>query len=287
MVSLYKAGVRRFKILYFIQEKKMTTTSSYPKSETSSPRSFFSSSVMVWLFLVGYLALVKAVILPLLPAIQVDAVNQTLGWDNIVTFGLIGLVGVWLAERTGFMPALDPRVSNRQRYWVPLLIGGGIAVVASVIDLIVKGGEFLAENMGEASFNTDFPASLFVYSSGTVLIEAVYRLFLFPVLLGLISYVLLRKRWQEQTFWVLNIVLSLLEPLSQWSNQMAYQNIDNPLEVFLTYFLPMFITNYPMNVVQAYLFRKYGFLASFMVRLGYYIIWHVAYGSLIFPLLAG
>ena len=263
----------------------MNTTSTTTTLEVKARKNPFTSSSMVWLLLVGYLVLVKAVILPMLPSIEVDAVNQSLSWDNIVILGLMGLLGVWLADRTGFMPALDPRVSNRQRYWHPMLIGGAIAVIASVIDLVVKGGEFLAENMGEASFNTDFPASLFVYTSGTVLVEAVYRLFFFPVLLGLISYVILRKRWQEQTFWVLAILLSFLEPLSQWSNQMAFQKMDNPMEVFLMFFLPMFVTNYPMNVVQAWLFRKHGFLASFMVRLGYYIIWHIVYGSLIFPLI--
>jgi hypothetical protein len=50
-------------------------------------------------------------------------------------------------------------------------------------------------------------------------------------------------------------------------------------------FLPMLLTNYPMGIAQAYVFRRYGFLASFTLRMGYYIIWHIVYGSLIFPLL--
>jgi len=235
--------------------------------------------------LVGYLVLVKAVILPLFPPIEIDAVAAIFAWTNIVLFSAIGLVGVWLADRTGFMPALDPRVSNRQRYITPLLIGGGIGTLASLIDVITKGTEFLAENMGVPSFNTDFPSSLFVYTSGTVIIEAIFRLFPFPVLLWLISYVLLKKRWQEQIFWVLVILLSFLEPLGQLSGQMTPKVMENFGQFFLALFLPMLATNYPMGIVQAYLFRKSGFLASFMVRLGYYIIWHIAYGSVIYPLL--
>jgi hypothetical protein len=263
----------------------MTTTSSYPKSEISGRRTFFSSSSMVWLLLVAYLILVKVVILPLFPQIQIDVVAQNFSWDNIIIFSFVGLVGVWLADRTGFMPALDARVSNRQRYLIPLFVGGGIGTLASLIDLMTKGTQFLAENMGVSSFNTDFPVSLFIYTSGTVLIEAIFRLFLFPVLLWLISYVVFKKRWQEQIFWVLAILLSLLEPLGQLLGQMTPKVMEDFGQFFVILFLPMLATNYPMGVAQAYVFRKYGFLASFTLRIGYYIIWHIVYGSLIFPLL--
>ena len=263
----------------------MSTTNLYVESEAVSRKSVFSSSSFVWLTLVGYLVLVKTVILPLFPPIAIDAVATVLSWPVILIFSLLGLAGVWLADRTGFMPALDPRVSNRQRYVVPLLVGAGIGTVASLLDLVTKGTQFLAENMGVESFNTDYPLSLFVYTSGTVIVEALFRLFPFPVLLWLISYVILKKRWQEQTFWVLAIVLSLLEPLFQLIGQMTPEVMANFGPFFVTLFLPVLLTNYPMGVAQAYVFRRYGFLASFTLRMGYYIIWHIVYGSLIFPLI--
>ncbi len=263
----------------------MSTTNLYTKSETVSRRSIFSSSIFVWLILVAYLAVVKMIILPLFPPIEIDAIAAIFGWDVIATAGILGTVGLWIADRTGFMPALDPRVSSRQRYWIPLLIGGGIGILASLLDLATKGTQFIAENMGVTSFNTDYPLSLFIYTSGTVVIEAIFRLFLFPVLLWLISYVVFKRRWQEPTFWVLILIFSFLEPLGQLSGQMTPKVMENFGQFFITMFLPMLLTNYPMGVAQAYLFRRYGFLASFMVRMGYYIIWHIAYGSLIYPLL--
>lgn len=265
----------------------MSTTNLHIKSEASSQRSIFSSSIPVWLLLVGYLVLVKIVILPLFPPIAIPAVAAIFSWGFILTAGLIGLAGLWLADRTGFMPALDPRVSNRQRYLIPLLIGGGIGAVASLLDLVTHGTQFIAENMGVDSFNTDYPLSLFVYTSGTVVVEAVFRLFLLPVLFWLISYVVLKKRWQEQTFWVLILIFSFLEPLGQLSGQMTPAVMENFGQFFVMMFLPMLLTNYPMGVVQAYVFRKSGFLASFTVRIGFYVIWHILYGSLIFPLLNG
>lgn len=263
----------------------MSTTNLYVSSETASRKSVFSSSSFVWLFLVGYLVLVKTVILPLFPAIAIDAVAAIFSWQVILIFSLLGLIGVWLADRTGFMPALDPRVSNRQRYWIPLLIGGGIGAVASLLDLVTKGTQFIASNMGVESFNTDYPLSLFVYTSGTVIVEALFRLFPLPVLLWLISYVVLKKRWPEQTFWALALLLSFLEPLFQLIGQMTPEVMANFWPFFVALFLPVLLTNYPMGVAQAYAFRRYGFLASFTLRMGYYIIWHIVYGSLIYPLL--
>jgi hypothetical protein len=263
----------------------MSTTNLYVNSETASRKSVFSSSSFVWLILVGYLVLVKTVILPLFPPIAIEAVAAIFSWQVILIFSLLGLVGVWLADRTGFMPALDPRVSNRQRYAIPLLVGAGIGTLASLLDLATHGTQFIAENMGVESFNTDYPLSLFVYTSGTVIMEALFRLFPFPVLLWLISYVLLKKRWQEQTFWTLVFVLSILEPLGQLTGQMTPKVMEDFGQFFVTLFLPFLLTNYPMGVAQAYVFRRFGFLASFTLRMGYYIIWHIVYGSLIYPLI--
>jgi hypothetical protein len=233
----------------------------------------------------GYLVLVKTIILPLFPPIAIDAVATVFSWEFILSGGFLGVVGLWIADRTGFMPALDPRVSNHQRYTIPLLIGGSIGALASLLDLMTKGTQFIARNMGVSSFNTDYPLSLFVYTSGTVVIEAIFRLFLFPVLLWLISYVMLKKRWQEQIYWALILVFSFLEPLGQLSGQMTPSVMENFGQFFIMMFLPMLLSNYPMGVAQAYLFRKYGFLASFTLRMGYYIVWHVVYGSMIYPLL--
>jgi len=55
--------------------------------------------------------------------------------------------------------------------------------------------------------------------------------------------------------------------------------------LLLTQFLPDFITNYPVNFGQAAFLRKYGFLAPFAMRLGFYVMWHIVYGNFIYPLL--
>jgi len=40
---------------------------------------------------------------------------------------------------------------------------------------------------------------------------------------------------------------------------------------------PLFLA----NVVLGWLFRKYGFLAALVMRLSFYLVWHIIYGGLI------
>jgi hypothetical protein len=40
---------------------------------------------------------------------------------------------------------------------------------------------------------------------------------------------------------------------------------------------PLFLA----NVVTGWLFRKYGFLAAVIMRLSFYLVWHIIYGGLI------
>jgi hypothetical protein len=109
--------------------------------------------------------------------------------------------------------------------------------------------------------------------------------FTIPFFLWLISNLVLRRRWQEQTFWVLAVLLSLFEPIAQGLAIVFLKPSADPGILLLTQFLPYFITNYPLNLGQAAFFRKYGFLASFTMRLGFYMVWHVIYGSLLYPML--
>jgi hypothetical protein len=69
-------------------------------------------------------------------------------------------------------------------------------------------------------------------------------------------------------FWALAVLTSLLEPLGMLADLQV-------LPVGLMVFLGMAL--FSINFTQAVFFRKYGFLASILVRLGFYLVWHVLY----------
>src|SRR5574340_579754 len=276
-------GVLAYKSVQIAQGKEHMTLSGLKNpAERSGSRWRLSSTVLVWIGLVGYLILAKF-LLALLPPINVKVIASEFAWSTIAIFAVMGLVGAVLAEPTGFMPALDNRVSNRQRFLTPALWGIGIGIAAVLIDMVTQGTKFIEAQAGEASFNVYFPASLLVYTAGTVSVEALYRLLPFPLLFGLIAYLILRRRAESRVFTVLAVVLALFEPLTQGLGILFMKPTENPWIPFLTLFLPYFATSYPMNLIQAFLFRRRGLLASFSMRIGYYFVWHVLYGSLIYP----
>jgi len=254
------------------------------KSKSQPVFSKIPGSVIAWFSLVAYLIVVKFV-LTFLPPINVKVVASEFAWSTIAVYSLIGFIGVLFSLKTGFPDALDKNISNPQRILIPITVGAVLGILAIVIDQFAHGTQFLEAQSGEASFNVYFPASLFVYSGGIVLVEAVFRIFAIPFFLWLISNLLLRGRGQTQTFWALAIMLSLFEPVTQGLGIIFLKPSANPMMLVLTQFLPYFITNYPLNLGQAAFFRKYGFLASFSMRLGFYIMWHVVYGNLIYPFL--
>ena len=101
---------------------------------------------------------------------------------------------------------------------------------------------------------------------GAIASEVIFRLLPIPVLLWLISNLLLRGRERERTFWVLAVLTSFIEPITQ--------------SVVMTVLPPyafgfVLLQQFGANLAQAALFHKYGFLASIALRIGFYLIWHM------------
>ena len=84
----------------------------------------------------------------------------------------------------------------------------------------------------------------------------------------LVGNKLLKGKYDNQVFIIAAILTSLREPIEQ---------MPSGSNLFIVYALT---TGFLMNLVQAFYFRKAGFLASLFVRLGHYLIWHILLGIL-------
>ena len=238
-----------------------------------------SSSVVIWLALVGYLVVAKVLSLTLVPITFRSAGQESLfDWTSLGVFAALGLVGVVLAERTGFPAAWDAHISNRQRLLIPALVGLGIGALAVVIDLLTGGSEATARAMGQSSFNIDFPGSLLAYSAGGILVDVQYRLFTVPFLLWLVSNILLRGRGQARTFWVLAAVSTLFEPLLQGVGLFIMGGGVVTVGMLAAYM----VTAISLNLAQVLFYRRYGLVASVLVRQADYLVWHIAYGNFLY-----
>ena len=188
-------------------------------------------------------------------------------WPFLALWTALGCIGVLLSEKTGFPPAWEAGTA-KSRLLSPALYGIAFGILAVATDAATGWSKTAALSHGLTTIHIDFPASALVYPGGAVIVEILYRLFLIPVLLWLFSTLLFRGRWQEQTFWALAILTSFLEPIGDWG--LRSQGYGTMAAVFLQ--------DYALNLKQAQVFRKSGFLAAILVRVAFYLIWHVLWG---------
>jgi len=220
-----------------------------------------SGSVRVWLGIVVVLAAIKIALDLFFPNTLADPDQAAFfQWIPLAILSALGLVGVLLSERTGFPDALDPRISTPYRIIVPILVGFGFAMFLVVIDLNTHYTQLVAARHGLQQQYTGFLPMLLAFSGASVIVEVIYRLFPIPLLLFLVSNLLLRGRGQTQLFWVFAALSSLAPDIN------VIPGLAMSLVILITY---------AVNFTQATFFRKYGYLAAILVRVGFYFVWHV------------
>jgi hypothetical protein len=229
-------------------------------------------SIVVYLVLMAYLAMVKLALTFMPNVFRSPAQAAVFAWPAIALFTVLGVVGVYLADRTGFPPALGATADeNAKRVWLPSELGIGLGAIAIVTEQATHWTQIVAAKMHLPSIHIAWPASLLIYPGGAVIVEVVYRIFLVPLLLWLISSVILRGRQQERVFWVLAVITALLEPLSQDLHAV----IAGPSRGA---FAAVFVEDFVLNILQAWLFRRQGFLSAILLRVVFYLVWHVLWG---------
>jgi hypothetical protein len=234
-------------------------------AETSTRR-----SLVIYLALMIYLVVVKVVL-------ELGSVEEILpaqamafSWPVIGFLALAGGCAVWLGPRTGLPDLWDPTISPRKWLLLSAVVGLGLGVVNLAFAGFTGSAQIMAEAANVPSINVPFPESILFYSGGAIVVEASYRLILITLPLWLIANVILRKRGQVVVFWVLALLTSALEPAGLVGLLAGYPYL----------MLVMAVAGYGINIFEAWLFWRHGFLAPLVFRLAYYLVWHIV-GSLV------
>jgi hypothetical protein len=241
-------------------------------------REWIRRSAAVWAGLVGCIFLAKALFtyfIPMSAAAGHQFRESALTWPALVGMAVLGLTGLWFADRTGFPTGWDKGVSNRKRFVLPVLIGLGSGLLMVGLDRLFNIGATVAAANNSPTLNIAFPGSVFAYASGGLWSEVLFRYLPLPLLLFLISNLALRGRDQVKVFWVLAILLAGLEPAVQ--TLPAIMRPGAPIA-------PLAMVGgleFGVSLIQNLLFRRYGFLASYGLRVGHYSVWHIIYGNFI------
>jgi len=109
---------------------------------------------------------------------------------------------------------------------------------------------------------------LLIYPGGAVIVEVVYRLLTIPLLLWGLTALRPLERHTTLLFWMLAGLTALIEPLGDL--ELARHG--------LVMCALVFSQDLALDLAQAWCFRRAGFLAAILLRVWFYLVWHVAYG---------
>lgn len=215
-------------------------------------------------------SLLFASLLLLIPALTVYY-GQTLSstaaglrlwnWSNILW--LLPLIPFTaLQSKAGLPPIISNQAPTLSVYKQVLIFG----IAFGLADLlIIKAIMHPEPYTSLPPFLQPFPYSIFLYCSGALEIELWYRMIPITLLL-LIGKQWVPQKWQAQFFMLVAVLTALREPLEQWPDGDWW---------FIVY---AFSSGFAMNFLQAWYYKKAGFLASLLLRLGHYLVWHIMLG---------
>ena len=244
-----------------------------------------SLSIKIYIGLIITLAILAgiSVFLPafegLLPAQELPASKPVLALVNVgimlVVYGGLGLLGLKLSRKLGFANLWDLKISNRQRLLIPALIGVGIGMFFILADAVFSQFHTL-----EPLPHPPFPTSLVASATAGIGEELIFRLFFISFWVWLISYVILKKRWQNQTFWIVAIFSALVFALVHIPSMMILFDLKAINEIPLALMTEIILLNGVVSLFAAYYFRKFGFLAPVGIHFWTDVIWHVIWGAI-------
>lgn len=192
-----------------------------------------------------------------------DAGDQirVFGWDALAVI-VAGFILIGFQEEAGFPELLQRNKASRFRFILPLIWG----LCFGIADVLVWKVILHPEPYDKLPpFLQPFPYSILLYFAGAVYMEVFIRL------IPLTAVMLLVKRFarpgsHQPILIFLFVLTALYEPFEQLPTGSAW---------LVAY---SFLTAFAMNFLQAWLYGRYGFLASLCVRLGHYLVWHIALG---------
>jgi len=241
-----------------------------------------SLSIKIYISLIIALAILAVinVFLPqgaFLPTQTLPASKPILALVNaaiiLILYGGLGFIGLRLSQKIGFTDIWDLKISHKQRFLIPALVGGGIGIFFILADVIFSKFHTLGPIP-----HPPFPSSFVASATAAIGEEVIFRLFFIPFWVWLISYAILKNRWQNKVFWVVTIFSALAFALGHFPSVMILFDLNSIQEIPFVLISEIILLNGVISFFAAYYFRKFGFLAAVGIHFWTDIIWHVIWG---------
>ncbi len=197
------------------------------------------------------------------------------GAVTLVVYGALGLIGLFLSRKLGLPEIWDARVTNRQRFLIPALVGAAVGVILIVGDLVFSP----INGIGRFP-HPPFPMSIIAAISAAIGEETMFRLFFISFWTWLVSKIILRGRAFTPVYWVFSVLSALAFGMGHLPSIMALYQWTDISQVPSVLLGELLLLNGIMGLAAAWLFKKYGFLAPVGVHLWADVVWHVIWGLL-------
>jgi hypothetical protein len=217
--------------------------------------------------LILYLVIIKVYIQSSPGSFRSIQQAQVFDWMFLGIWALLGMVGMWFYEKCE-LPAFGS-INTTNAVLHPSLVGLAMGILAVTNDQLTHWTDYVATQMSLSTIHIDFPQSLLLYPGGAIVHEIFNRLFLIPLLLWVFGFLLFKKRHNETIFWSVAVFTSLIEP---WGDL-------GLVKLGWLTMISSFTLDFVLNLSQAYYFRRAGVLSSILLRISFYLVWHVLYGA--------
>lgn len=191
----------------------------------------------------------------------------------LIIYGFLGLVGLKLSQKLGFVEIWDKRVSNRERFIKPLIVGVIIGIIFIFADQIFS--KF--HNYGPLP-HPSFPTSLIASFTAGIGEEIIFRLFFVSFWMWIVSKVILRNKRPNQIFWIVSIFSAIAFALGHIPSLIVLFGFTDITQIPLALIAELITLNGLIGLTAAYYLRKYGFIAAVGIHFWADIIWHVIWG---------
>jgi len=140
----------------------------------------------------------------------------------LIVYGGLGFLGLKLSQKLGFANIWDSRISNKQRFLIPALIGLFLGIFLILADALFSQFHVLG-----ALPHPPFPTSIVASAVAGIGKELIFRLFFISFWVWLISYVILKKRWQNQIFWIITIFSAIVFAMAHIPTVLILTGLNN------------------------------------------------------------
>ena len=193
----------------------------------------------------------------------------------LLIYGGIGYAGLRLTRKLGYPDLLDARVSTRQRFVPPTIVGLWLGLLFIVADNIF--GRF--HQYGPLP-HPPFPTSIVASITAGIGEEMIFRLFFIPFLVWLISRVVLKGAQEQVVYWNAAIFSAIFFAAGHLPSIMFLLGTTSLSEIPAAMMTEIFLLNGTLSLVAAYFLRRSGYLAAATVHTSANIVWHVIWGLL-------